>query len=164
MIAVPLSENSELDVECNYTYLVGMDARVRKEIHDGCFCLALQRAARAVARRYDKALKPVGITSGQFSILTVISGDTPIPLTEAARILGQDRTTLTRNLLPLQRDGLVETTVGDDARVHGLSLTARGHKLLARALPQWQAAQSESHRLAGTDAMRQIRPKLQSLS
>jgi DNA-binding MarR family transcriptional regulator len=141
-----------------------MDSQVQREIHDGCFCLALQRAARAVARRYDLALKPIGITSGQFSIMTVVSGPKPLPLTKAARILGQDRTTLTRNIASMERNGLVETTIGDDERVRGLSLTARGQQLLADALPLWRKAQSESTRLAGQGAMRQMRPYLEGLS
>lgn len=140
-----------------------MDIRLQREIHDGCFCLALQRAARAVARRYDLALRPVGITSGQFSIMTVVSGPKPLPLTKAARILGQDRTTLTRNIASMEQDGLITTTTGDDERVRGLSLTPRGQKLLAEALPLWRSAQSESTRLAGQTAMREMRPYLDSL-
>lgn len=141
-----------------------MDRRTQREIHDGCFCLALQRAARAVARRYDLALKPIGMTSGQFSIMTVVSGPEPLPLTKAARLLGQDRTTLSRNIAPLERDGLIVTTIGDDERVRGLSLTQRGQQLLAAALPLWRSAQTESTRLAGQSAMRQMRPYLDSLS
>lgn len=141
-----------------------MDRRVQREIRDGCFCLALQRAARAVARRYDLALKPLGITSGQFSIMTVVSGPEPLPLTKAARILGQDRTTLTRNVASLERDGLINTTTGDDERVRGLSLTPRGQQLMAEALPLWRRAQSESNRLAGQTAIRDMRPYLDSLS
>jgi DNA-binding MarR family transcriptional regulator len=64
----------------------------------------------------------------------------------------------------MERDGLVVTTIGDDERVRGLSLTARGQQLLTDALPLWRSAQSESTRLAGQSAMRQLRPYLDSLS
>lgn len=141
-----------------------MDSGVQREIHDSCFCLALQRAARAVARRYDRAFKQIGITSGQFSIMAVVSGLKPLPLTKVARILGQDRTTLTRNIASMKRNGLIATTTGDDERVRGLSLTPRGQRLLSEALPLWRSAQRESTRLAGQTAMQEMRPYLDRLS
>ncbi len=67
-----------------------------------CVCLALNKAARATSRRYDAALKPVGITSGQFTILSALLQDRPPALGALAEALGMDRTTLSRNLKPLE--------------------------------------------------------------
>ena len=74
-------------------------------IYQACVCLGVQRAARALARRYDEALRPAGLTSGQFAILTALLGDDGVALTVLADRLGLERTTLTRNLAPLAAAG-----------------------------------------------------------
>jgi DNA-binding MarR family transcriptional regulator len=80
-------------------------------VRDHCLCLAAQRAARAVARRFDEALRPVGLTSGQFSLLMSLNRPKPPSIGSVAALLAMDRTTLTANLKPLERRGLVETAV-----------------------------------------------------
>ena len=77
-------------------------------VRDTCLCLHAQRVARALARRFDVALKPVGITSGQFSLLMSLNRPQPPKLGSVAALLAMDRTTLTANLKPLERSGLVE--------------------------------------------------------
>src|SRR5580700_998071 len=77
------------------------------EVRDGCLCLHLQRAARAVARRFDAAFRPLGLTSGQFSLLMSLNRPEPASRTSVASLLAMDRTTLTANLKPLERRGLV---------------------------------------------------------
>lgn len=122
-------------------------------VRSACVCLNLQRAARAVARRYDRALQRVGLTSGQFSILAGLLRDEPVSLGDLAAALGLERTTLNRNLRPLEQDGLVETVpVGADRRVRALRLTARGRARVAEAAPLWRAAQSDSERAMGKAA------------
>src|SRR3546814_5126925 len=78
-------------------------------VRDHCLCLAAQRAARALARRFDQALRPAGLTSGQFSLLMSLNRPKPPSIGSVAALLAMDRTTLTANLKPLERRGLVET-------------------------------------------------------
>src|SRR5881275_3641769 len=95
------------------------------EVRDACLCLHLQRAARAVARRFDAAFRPLGLTSGQFSLLMSLNRPEPATMGSVAALLAMDRTTLTANLKPLERRGLVEVTVDEsDKRSRRLALTA----------------------------------------
>src|SRR5947199_5813571 len=80
-------------------------------VRDYCLCLHLQRAARAVARRFDAALRPFGLTSGQFSLLMSLNRAEPPAISAVAALLALDRTTLTANLKPLERRGLVAASV-----------------------------------------------------
>jgi DNA-binding MarR family transcriptional regulator len=111
------------------------------EVRDRCLCLAAQRAARALARRFDLALRPVGLTNGQFSLLNALNQAKPPALGRIAEFLAMDRTTLTAALKVLERQGLV-TTVPDatDRRSRRLMLTDAGHERLAAAIPLWRAA------------------------
>jgi DNA-binding MarR family transcriptional regulator len=107
-------------------------------VRDACLCLHAQRAARSLARRFDLALKPAGITSGQFSLLMSLNRPKPPNLGSVAALLAMDRTTLTANLKPLERRGLVEMTPAEtDKRARLLSLTPAGRAVLAEALPIW---------------------------
>lgn len=110
------------------------------EVRDTCLCLHMQRAARALARRFDEALRPTGLTNGQFSLLMALNRPEPPPLGPVARLLAMDRTTLTAALKPLAREGLVEIrTDPQDRRSRLLLLTAQGEARLALALPIWRA-------------------------
>lgn len=110
-------------------------------VRDTCLCLHAQRAARALARRFDEALKPVGITSGQFSLLMSLNRPAPPNLGSVATLLAMDRTTLTANLKPLERRSLVETLPDPkDGRAKLLRLTQEGRTLLAAAVPIWKDA------------------------
>ena len=86
------------------------------KVRDACLCLHVQRAARALARRFDQALKPLGLTNGQFSLLMSLNRPEPPPMGPVAELLAMDRTTLTAALKPLQRRGLVEMEVDPDDR------------------------------------------------
>ena len=108
-----------------------------------CLCFNLRKATRALTQTYDAALKPVGVTAPQFTLLTAVKRQGPVPLSDLAGALGMDRTTLTRNLKPLQRDGLVASAEGDDRRVRLLTLTAAGRARLRDAEPLWRAVQSK---------------------
>ena len=112
-----------------------------------CLCFNLRKATRALTQTYDAALKPAGITAPQFTLLTAVKRQGPVPLSDLAAALGMDRTTLTRNLKPLQRDGLVASADGDDRRVRLLTLTAAGRTRLGYAEPLWRAVQLK---VAGT--------------
>src|SRR5712672_1293392 len=94
------------------------------EARNACLCLHLQRAARAVARRFDAAFRPLGLTSGQFSLLMSLNRPEPPTMGSVAALLAMDRTTLTANLRPLERRGLVRVAVDNaDRRSRRLALT-----------------------------------------
>ncbi len=112
-----------------------------------CLCFNLRKAAPALTQTYDAALKPAGITAPQFAHLSALAKLGPVSLSDLAAALRMDRTTLTRNLKPLQRDGLVASAEGDDRRVRLLTLTAAGRIRLTDAEPLWSAIQ---FKVAGT--------------
>jgi DNA-binding MarR family transcriptional regulator len=109
------------------------------EVRDTCLCLHLRRAARAVARRFDAALRPLALTNGQFSLLMSLNRPDPASIGSVSALLAMDRTTLTANLKPLERRGLVEVMVDDtDKRTRRLALTPAGRALLVAACPVWR--------------------------
>jgi DNA-binding MarR family transcriptional regulator len=109
-------------------------------IRDTCLCLNVQRAARRLARRFDDALRPHGLTHGQFSLLVALSRPMAHPMGPVAAMLAMDRTTLTANLKPLERRRLVKVaTSKDDRRGRVLTLTQAGRNVLDAALPVWEA-------------------------
>jgi DNA-binding MarR family transcriptional regulator len=112
---------------------------VTLRVRDTCLCLHLQQAARAVARRFDAALRPLGLTSGQFSLLMSLNRPEAASIGGVSTLLAMDRTTLTANLKPLERRGLVTVSVDDaDKRSRHLTLTPHGRALLVAALPVWE--------------------------
>ncbi len=133
-------------------------------VRDTCLCLHVQRAARALARRYDEALRPIGLTSGQFSLLMSLNRPEPPTMAQVAVLLAMDRTTLTANLKPLQRRGLVEVRAGErDRRERRLVLTLPGRSVLAAAVPVWQATHKQLERLLGDSGPDRLRDDLRAL-
>lgn len=134
-------------------------------VRDACLCLHTQRAARALARRFDEALRPAGLSNGQFSLLMALNRPEPAPMGKVAILLGADRTTLTAALKPLVRRGLAEIlTDADDSRVRRIALTADGLARLAAALPFWTRTHAALEaELEGADPAR-LRRDLLSLS
>jgi DNA-binding MarR family transcriptional regulator len=128
------------------------------EVRDNCLCLHAQRAARALARRFDDVLRPLQLTNGQFSLLMSLNRPEPPSIGSVANLLAMDRTTLTAALKPLQRRGLLKVAVDkQDRRSRRLTITPAGRALLARAFPVWKHTHAEVERLianAGTDAVR----------
>lgn len=113
-------------------------------VRDNCLCLHGQRAARALARRFDIALQPVGLTNGQFSLLMSLNRPEPPTISSVATLLAMDRTTLTANLKPLERRGLLKIAIDEeDRRNRRLAITGAGRALLARAFPIWQETHAE---------------------
>lgn len=114
------------------------------EVRDTCLCLHAQRAARALARRFDAALRPAGLTNGQFSLLMSLNRPVPPPMAPVAHLLAMDRTTLTAALKPLERRDLVELQVDPaDQRSRLLVLTNAGREALANAVPIWRATHQD---------------------
>lgn len=111
---------------------------ITRTVRDTCLCLHLQRAARAVARRFDAVMRPLGLTSGQFSLLMSLNRPEPPTIGSVATLLGMDRTTLTANLKPLERRDLVKVAIDTaDRRNRRLALTPAGRALLIAAVPVW---------------------------
>ena len=134
-------------------------------VRDTCLCLHLQRAARAVARQFDEALRPLGLTNGQFSLLMSLNRAEPPTIGNVAALLAMDRTTLTANLKPLERRGLVAVRIDTaDRRSRRLMLTGDGRDLVAEALPVWRRKHLAIEQLlAGADADA-LRAELRALS
>ena len=134
-------------------------------VRDTCLCLHLRRAARALARRFDDALRPLGLTSGQYSMMMSLNRPQPPNIGSVASLLSMDRTTLTAALKPLQRRDLVTVIVDDeDRRGRRLRLTPAGRALLARALPVWRRTHAKIDRLLPPDGAGRLRRDLQALS
>lgn len=109
-------------------------------VRDTCLCLHAQRAARVLARRFDEALRPAGLTNGQFSMLMSMNRPGPVRMREVAALLGMDRTTVTAALKTLEKRGLVTLAPDpDDRRGRLLALTEAGRDRLAAAMPIWTA-------------------------
>ncbi len=104
-------------------------------VRDSCLCLYVQRAARALARRFDDVLRPLGLTNGQFSLMMSLNRPEAAGMAAVASLLAMDRTTLTAALKPLQRRGLVKVAAdAKDRRGRLLTLTAKGRQLAWCAL------------------------------
>ena len=138
---------------------------ITHHVRDNCINLHVQRAARAVARRFDDALRPIGLTSGQFSLMMSLNRPEAPTIGSVAALLAMDRTTLTANLKPLERRGLVKVSVdSEDRRSRRMSLTPAGRMLLAAAFPVWRRTQAEIERLLGESSADRLRDDLRTLS
>jgi DNA-binding MarR family transcriptional regulator len=124
-------------------------------VRDTCLCLHSQRAARALARKFDEVYRPLDLTSGQFSLIISLNRPAPAAFAGVARLLSMDRTTLTAALKPLVRRGLVEVSVDpDDGRARRLALTDKGRALLAEAVPLWERTHAEIEAALDADRAR----------
>jgi DNA-binding MarR family transcriptional regulator len=134
-------------------------------VRDTCLCLHLQRAARAVARRFDAALRPLEVTNGQFSLLMSLNRREAPSIGSVSALLAMDRTTLTANLKPLARRGLVEMTIDEaDKRTHRLTLTLAGWALLIAAVPVWEQTHAAIERVLPHPNPDNLRADLRALS
>ncbi|MBA4611355.1 MarR family transcriptional regulator [Stappia taiwanensis] len=134
------------------------------EVRDHCLCLHAQRAARALARRFDEALRPVGLTNGQFSLLMALNRPEPPSIGPLARFLAMDRTTLTAALKPLERKGLVTAaTDPKDRRSRLLRLTEKGHAALLAAMPVWRQTHAEIDATLSPQALDTLRASLRHI-
>jgi DNA-binding MarR family transcriptional regulator len=134
-------------------------------VRDTCLCLHVQRAARALARLFDDALRPVGLTNGQFSLMMSLNRPEPPPMGPVATLLAMDQTTLTAALKPLQRRGWVNVTQNaKDKRRRLLSLTPEGKAVLAAAVPIWESTHASLEDVLPDGDMGRLRRDLQALA
>ncbi|MBF2008666.1 MAG: winged helix-turn-helix transcriptional regulator [Chlorogloeopsis fritschii C42_A2020_084] len=113
-----------------------------KKVAATCTCFNLRKASRVVTQLFDEVLQPSGLLVNQFTLLAAINIAGSAPITRLAQELVMDRTTLTRNLKPLERQGLIQIEPGKDQRTRVVSLTAEGYAALEKALPLWEEAQT----------------------
>lgn len=111
-----------------------------REINKQCFCFQARRVARFVTTHYDKALISCGLKSTQFSVLISIGQFEGKSLSDVANAMCMDRTTLTRNLKPLERANLVKVMKLSDGRAKSYVLTSEGKDAIKNALPLWESA------------------------
>jgi len=132
-------------------------------VRDACLCLHAQRAARALARVFDMALRPFDLTNGQFSLLMTLHQEQPPTIGKIATFLAMDRTTLTAALKPLERRGLVKVRPGQsDRRARHLHLTPEGRALMLRAHAVWCATHAALE--AGIESPDALRAGLNQLA
>lgn len=135
------------------------------EVRDSCLCLHAQRAARALARRFDEVMRPFGLTNQQFSLLMALNRQDPPTMAPVAELLAMDRTTLTAALKSLKHRGLLAVeTDPKDKRSRRIRLTRKGHAALLRALPKWREAHAEIERAQPDIDMNQLRSWLRPLA
>jgi DNA-binding MarR family transcriptional regulator len=124
-----------------------------KEIGRTCACFKVRKAARAITKLYEEVLRPSGLRATQFSLLMATRVMGPVTVVKLAKVLVMDRTTLTRNLQILEKQGLISIKPGEDRREREVTLTASGMEVLTKALPLWEEAQDRVKRALGEDKM-----------
>jgi len=117
-----------------------------------CTGALMRRTMRRLSQHYDEALRPLNLKLTQYSVLANLAAHPDSNITDLADVLEMDRTTLTRNLGPLQRRGLVEIRAGSNPRNRAVSLTPQGKDLLRTAMPAWRSAEERIRaQLGGPD-------------
>lgn len=134
------------------------------QVRDTCLCLHVQRAARVLARRFDEALAPVGLTNGQFSLLMSLNRPQAPAMGRVAALLGMDRTTVTAAVKLLERRGLLRVSVdAADRRNRLLHLTEAGREVLVDAVPIWLAMHGAVEAELGARGGERLRHSLAAL-
>ncbi|WP_427912920.1 MarR family winged helix-turn-helix transcriptional regulator [Ramlibacter sp. MMS24-I3-19] len=129
-----------------------------------CYSLAVRQAGRWITQLYDQHLAEVGLTSSQYGVLSHVDRLGPVGLAALAQAMVMDRTTLTRNLAPLERAGLVEIVAGEgDRRRKDLRLTPSGSEKLRAARPHWRRAQAAFEKHFGSDDAAALRSLLHNV-
>ncbi|AFY62627.1 MarR family winged helix-turn-helix transcriptional regulator [Synechococcus sp. PCC 6312] len=119
-----------------------LDSTVLQQVVSGCACFQLRKATRVITKHFDDALRPTGLLITQFTVLAALGLAGVVSIHELADILVMDRTTLTRNLQPLERQGWITIAPGLDQRTRLVYLTPKGEQILSQAFPLWQQAQA----------------------
>jgi DNA-binding MarR family transcriptional regulator len=127
------------------------------EVSRDCIATRLRMANRVITKVYDDALRPLGLTVTQMSMLAVAEDRGLIRQAEVGAELRLDDSTLSRNLERMRANGWLEEVAGDDARVHSYRLTGAGRALLDKAIPPWRGAQGEARRLLGDAGVQALR-------
>jgi DNA-binding MarR family transcriptional regulator len=143
-------------------YIHQPNAAQLAEIEATCACANVRKAARAVTQLFDEVLQPTRLRSTQFTLLVAVALLGEAPVTELAEALVMDRTTLARNLKPLESLGLLTVDAGADRRKHLVRLTERGRQALTTALPYWKQAQHQVVTRLGQEQWQALRASLKA--
>jgi len=142
---------------------VAMSEAVLEDINGRCNCLAARQASRYLTAAYDQALSLANLRATQFSILHKLTWDGPVTIGELAAAMAMDRTTLSSNLKPLERDGLIAMTPGQDRRVKQVVVTPAGVSQYDIAFPLWLAVQKEFEGQYGQKRAETLRDSLRKV-
>ena len=134
-----------------------------REVVENCMCHRTRMAARAVTRLYDNTLRPVGLRATQLAILVAAGGEDVVSIAALAQFMGMDRSTLTRNLAPLEREDLIRIGIEGWRRSRTVEVTKQGRARLREALPLWEKAQETLRRKLGVQRWTGIRSDLDDL-
>ncbi len=144
-------------------YLHLMDTeQIIEDVGDRCLALRALSTARAITRRYDAALRPSGLTITQFTLLISIARLKPVAISALADVLSMERTSLSRNLKPLEAAGLVERMTETSGRAKPIRITDAGRKKLEEAYPMWIKAQQATEEKL-TDSAQSVSDMLYTL-
>lgn len=135
----------------------------RSAVNHDCCCFNLRKVTRAVTQLFDRHLEPAGIRATQFTLLVELSSTNAKTLTQIAENLVMDRTTLTRNLRPLEKMELITTTQPIDKRSKGYVLTQKGRDILEQSMPMWEEAQRRVTENFGVDRYANILSELKGI-
>ena len=131
-------------------------AKVSARIAGECLAVRMRMLGRVVTSLYDDALRPFGVTAGQINVLVTVNmltGEEAGSPTQSTvgQMLAMEKSTLSRNVERLVRDGLLTSNAGDDARSRWLGVTAKGNRMIERILPAWEQAQARAQDVLGRD-------------
>jgi len=142
----------------------GRNITTERDILASCACHRVRTAARAVTRAYDEALRPVGLRATQLIVLVATAADDALSITALAKLMGMDRSTLTRNLRPLEAEGLIAMGAEGWRRSRTLEITKKGRARLREAVPLWEKAQQKLQDRLGERRWDLIRRDLDDLT
>lgn len=128
---------------------------------DPCSCFYLRRAARLVTRQYAETMKAAGLKSSQFSILSMISHHGRMTITDLAKKMGLERTSLSRTLRPMEKDGLLSISAEQEKRRRFIEMTKHGKATFKTALPLWNKAQHQFKKQLGAEDLKTLKNLLQ---
>jgi len=127
-----------------------------REIGRTCACYKVRKAARAVTKFYEELLRPIGLRATQFSLLMATRVLGPVTVVKLAQVMVMDRTTLTRNLQILEKQGLITIKPGYDRREREVNLTPAGMEVLTKAVPLWEEAQERVRKGLGEERLQNL--------
>jgi DNA-binding MarR family transcriptional regulator len=140
-----------------------MKTTTRDDLLAQCACFDLRKTTRAISRMYDDFLRDAGLTNAQYSLLVLIRDEKELSVSTLSHYMVMDRTSITRALAPLQRDGLLSIRLGTDKRLRVVALTKKGHKLVEKAEPKWLRAQKVLMEVIGANRWSTMRTLIQDI-
>lgn len=149
---------------CAYAPIIISMSYEYSQLQD-CACAMLRQSSRIITHYFEEAFREVGLTSSQFNVLSVLANTGPLPISQLAQRMLQDRTGLTRNLSIMEKKQWVRYEPCEDQRIKKAALTKAGYKKLDKAIPLWEAVQATvSKQLSGLEGLKSNLHALKKLS